>query len=130
VTLSARKLGGTKINIVLNTSVRFVSLKYGLVYRVNVEGLDVLGENSGKILNKGYENTCKNSCLDSSEQIKYVRGSIRRLSCLREPRRDQIAYAEKLPDAELCVCAVEASSGRFILKLNMRACASLEKVSW
>jgi len=39
--LSARKLGGTKINIVLNTSVRFVSLKYGLVYRVNVEGLDV-----------------------------------------------------------------------------------------
>jgi len=40
VTLSARKLGGTKINIVLNTSVRFVSPKYGLEYRVNVEGLE------------------------------------------------------------------------------------------
>jgi hypothetical protein len=48
VTLSAKKLGGTKINIVLNTSVRFVSPKYGSVYRVNVESLDVSGEKFGK----------------------------------------------------------------------------------
>ena len=34
VTLLARKLGGTKINIVSNTFARFASPKYGLKYLV------------------------------------------------------------------------------------------------
>ena len=36
VKLWARKLGGTEIHIVLNTFVRFVSLKYGLRYKSNI----------------------------------------------------------------------------------------------
>ena len=36
VKLRVRKLGGTEINIVLNTSVNFASPKYGLKYRLNV----------------------------------------------------------------------------------------------
>jgi len=34
--LLARKLGGTEINIVLNTFVNFASPKYGLKYKSNI----------------------------------------------------------------------------------------------
>ena len=37
VKLLARKLGGTEISIVLNTSVRFVFPKYGLAYEIERE---------------------------------------------------------------------------------------------